>query len=135
MSTDTMPTKKAHHGNNIKRLREMLGVKQEAIAIALDMTQQNLSKLEQREEIEDDTLEKIAQVLQVPVNAIKNLTDDATYSFINTFNDGSSNTGYINSSLSGHYQCSFNPLDKVVELYERMLKEKSELLEKMLKEK
>lgn len=34
--------------------------------------------------------------------------------------------------------CSFNPLDKVIELYERMLqaeKEKVEYLEKLLKEK
>ncbi len=133
MNIETMPFKKAHHGRNIKRLREMLGVKQEAIAIALDMTQQNMSLLEQKEEIEDKILEKIAKVLNVPADAIKNMSDDVTVSYINTFNDSAINQGHFSP-----YYCTFNPIDKVVELFERMLKaeqERNTILEKLLKEK
>lgn len=59
------PSVKVHHGRNIKRLREMLGVKQEFIANELNMTQQAISKLEQKEEVEDEVLEKVAKVLNV----------------------------------------------------------------------
>jgi hypothetical protein len=50
--------------------------------------------------------------------------------YFNTFNDSQGNF------QSNH--CNFNPLDKVVELYERLVqaeKDKVEYLEKLLKEK
>lgn len=132
MDTDTMAMPKVHQGRNVKRLRDILGVKQETLAIELNMTQQAVSKLEQKELIEDETLNKIAKVLRVPVEAIKNMTDEAAFNVVaNTFNDES--TAVIN-----HYQCTFNPLDKVVELYERMLKteqEKVSLLQEALRDK
>ncbi len=125
---------KIHHGRNIKRLREMLGIKQETIAAELNITQQTMSKLEQKEQIEDETLEKVARVLKVPVDSIKKFTDEAAINVIaNTFND----TFHENSSFIG-YKPTFNPIDKVIELYERMLKleqEKVALLEKILGEK
>ena len=55
-------------------------------------------------------MDKISKVLKVPVEAIKNFDEAATVNYIaNTFNGNSGN--YMN----------FNPLDKVVELYERLL--------------
>jgi len=55
-------------------------------------------------------LDRISKVLNVPVDAIKNFDEAATVNYIaNTFNGNSGN--YMN----------FNPLDKVVELYERLL--------------
>jgi transcriptional regulator with XRE-family HTH domain len=41
----------AHHGQNIKRLREIMGVKQEAIAVELNITQQAMSKLEKKNKL------------------------------------------------------------------------------------
>jgi transcriptional regulator with XRE-family HTH domain len=124
------PTSKIHHGQNIKRLREIFGIKQEFIAAELDTTQQFISKLEQKEVIDDETLEKVAKAMKLPVEAIKNLNDEATFNFIaNNFHDQSSGS-------VGNYSCTFNPLDKVVELYERLLGEKEEkvaLLEKIQK--
>jgi len=140
MDIESQLNKKIHHGRNIKRLREMLGVKQEAIAVELDITQQAVSNLEQKEIVDNPTLEKIAQIMNIPVEAIKNMTDDTTYNYINTFNDEVNNhNGFYN------FNCSFNPIDKIVELYndkielyERMLKsekEKAELFEKLLNDK
>jgi len=64
--------KETHYGRNIKRLRNILDIKQESIAFALNMTQQNFSVLEQKQEIENSLLEKIAAIMKIPVDLIKN---------------------------------------------------------------
>lgn len=117
-----MTEKKPHQGRNVKRIREILGVKQDALALDLGISQQTISSIEQKETIDEDLLERIANALKVPSEAIKNFNEEATVTYIaNTFNGNSGN--YMN----------FNPLDKVVELYERLLqseREKIELLQK-----
>lgn len=128
-NTATMP----HQGRNIKRIREILGVKQDALAIDLGLTQQAVSLLEQKETLDAPMLEKIAQVLGVTQEAIKNFNEDAAINIIaNTFHDSSAS----NSTFGNSY--NFNPIEKIVELYERMLqaeKEKNELLQKLLDKK
>jgi transcriptional regulator with XRE-family HTH domain len=66
-----------HLGRKISRIRELRGMKQETLAIELGISQQAVSKLEQSEEIEDSTLEKIANVLGVSKEAIKNYSDES----------------------------------------------------------
>jgi transcriptional regulator with XRE-family HTH domain len=51
-----------HLGQNIKRLREVLGVKQDAIAAELNITQQAASNLEKKEQIGDEILEKVSNI-------------------------------------------------------------------------
>lgn len=131
MNTDTAP-KKVHHGRNIKRLREMLGIKQEILATEMDITQAAVSKLENKEQIEEETLEKVAKVLRIPVEAIKKFNDEGTLNLVaNTFNSYDTSNGLT---------INFNPIEKILELYnekqelyERMLKEKDALVEKLLK--
>ncbi|MBS4065634.1 MAG: helix-turn-helix transcriptional regulator [Chitinophagaceae bacterium] len=126
-----MTEKTIHEGRNVKRIREILGVKQDALAAELGLSQQAVSALEQKEKIDDKILEDVAKVLKVPAEAIKNMNEEATTNFFNTFNDTS--TGAFNN-----YNCTFNPIDKVVELYEALLKserEKVALLEKLLDKK
>ena len=45
--------KNVHHGRNIKRFREMLGIKQDTLAVALgeEWNQKKISILEQKETI------------------------------------------------------------------------------------
>lgn len=73
---------------------------------------------------------KIAKALGVSVEAIKNFSEEAVLNIIgNTYHDN----GIVNAGLN--YNCNFNPLDKVVELYERLVqaeKDKVEYLEKLL---
>lgn len=127
----TEETKTVHQGRNVKRIREMLGVKQEALASDLGLTQQAVSQLEQKEALDKETLQRIAEVLKVPVDAIKNFDDEGAINIIsNSFHDEA-------SAYSVNYKCNFNPIDKVVELYEALLKserEKIGLLERMLNE-
>jgi transcriptional regulator with XRE-family HTH domain len=129
MKSTTMPEKLIHQGHNVKRIRELLGVKQEALAIELgdDWNQQKISLLEQKEVIEPGLLEQVAKALKVPAETIKNFSEEAAVNFIsNTFN----HSGLFNNNCSLY----FNPLEKVIELYERMIKEKNELIEKLMKE-
>ena len=118
----------AHHGNNIKRLREILGVKQETIAAEFNISQQAVSDLEKKQFLDDDVLEKVSKVLKVPVDVIKKFNDETVVNIIaNAFND-----------TSVCYQPVFNQIDKFMDLFERLLKteqEKNALLEKMLQEK
>jgi len=134
--------KTIHQGRNVKRFREMLGLKQEGLAYMLgdDWNQQKISLLEQKEEIDDQLLEQIAEQLKVPADAMKNFDEEMAVFNIQNNYEGS------NSGASGVYtnnnNCTFNPLEKYVEaieankqLYERLLqseKEKNELLQKLL---
>ncbi|MDR0863829.1 MAG: helix-turn-helix transcriptional regulator [Candidatus Symbiothrix sp.] len=117
-----------HHGQNIKRLREMLGVKQDTIAVGLSMTQQAMSKLEQKEQIDDEILEKVSKILNIPADAIKNFNDESAINVI-------ANTINAANVAPFCHQPIFNPIEKIVELYERMLKieqEKNSLLEQIV---
>lgn len=131
MTNTDMPNK-VHEGKNIKRFREMLGMKQEALALELgdDWTQKKVSLLEAKETIEPEVLEQVAKVLKVSPETIKNFSEEVATNYFNTFNDNSSNQGAIGTNNFCHL--TFNPIDKLVELYERLLaseKEKNELLQ------
>jgi transcriptional regulator with XRE-family HTH domain len=113
-----------HIGRKISKIRELRGMKQETLATELGISQQAISKIEQSAEVEEEALIKIANVLGVLPDAIKNFSDEAALNYFNTFNDNS--TGAFNN-----FNCTFNPIDKVIELYERLLaseREKIELL-------
>ena len=128
METKKLSPTKTSHGYNVKRMRDMLGVKQEAMAAALSMSQQNFSKLEQKDEIEDNLLAKIADVLGVSIEAIKNFDER---NVANVFSSSFDNNSAV-------YYSIYNPIDKISELYERMMKEKDgqiELLKSLLDKK
>ena len=124
--------KKIHQGRNIKRFREMQGIKQEALAYDLgdDWNQKKISMLEQKEEIDLPLLQKISKVLKLPVEAFQNFDEDQAINIIsNTFDNGAFlNTGHTAT-------INVNPVDKLIqlhdqkiELYERMLKEKDKMM-------
>mgnify|MGYP003644270210 CR=1 FL=1 len=132
METATKPN---HIGRKISRIRELRGMKQEALADVLGISQQAVSKIEQSPEVEDDKLDKVAKALNVSTETIKNFSEELAINYFNNFYDNSSSQG--NSFNQGSF-ATFNPLDKVVELYERLLqaeKDKIEYLEKLMKEK
>jgi len=128
MNEETQFSSTVHHGRNIKRLREILGIKQEVIAAEFSITQQAVSDLEKKTQISDDVLERVAKILKIPVDAIKNFNDEAAVNIIaNTFN----------ASALLCNQPTINQIDKLSEMMERLLKaeqEKNALLEKMLAE-
>ena len=122
---------KVHEGRNVKRFREMLGMKQDALAWQLgeEWTQKKISLLESKETLDVKLLQQISDALKIPVEAIQNFDEEAAIAYINTFNDSSSNHG----TIGNNYNCelNFNPLEKMIELYERMLQQQREMIEKL----
>lgn len=107
MTNTDIPTK-AHHGRNVKRIREMLGVKQEALALEMGnhWTQRRISLLEQKEEIESEVLEEVSKALQVTPEAIKNFDEEkAIYNISCNFSDNAVNNNAINIQ-------NINPVEK-----------------------
>ena len=131
--------KTGHIGRKISKIRELRGMKQEALAQALGISQQSVSVIENSEEVEQAMLERIATALEVSVEGIKQFSEEAVFNFFNTFNDHA----LSNSTGAFANACTFNPLDKLIEayeenkkLYERLLeaeKEKVALLEQLKK--
>ena len=115
-----------HIGKKISKIRELRGMKQEALATELGISQQAISKIEQSADIEDAVLNKIAAALGVNTDAIKNFDQEKAINiFSNTYND--------NSSILGTY--NFNPLDKLMTALEdnkKLFEEKVALLERLL---
>jgi len=108
-----------YFSNKTRRRGLILRIKQEVLAAELGVSQQSVSRMEQSEVLEDDVLEKVAKILGVQPDAIKNFSEEAVFNYFNTFNDSSS--GF-------NYHCTFNPIEKIVELYD----EKVALLERLL---
>ncbi|GLU43283.1 transcriptional regulator [Muricauda sp. NBRC 101325] len=109
-------------------------MKQEALAEELGISQQAVSNIENSEKVDDVKLEEIAKALGVTKEGIENFSEEVVFTIIgNTYNDNSS---------SLNYNCTFNPLDKLIEayeenkkLYERLLqaeKDKVTYMEKLL---
>ncbi len=105
----------------------MLGIKQEVLAFDLDISQQKISQLEQKEIIENDLLQKISEVMKIPVEAFQNFDEEQAINLI------SNNASFENCQQPAFFnnQPNFNPIDKVIELYD----EKIALYERLLKEK
>ncbi|OJU74363.1 MAG: transcriptional regulator [Bacteroidetes bacterium 47-18] len=126
-----MPNHKVHEGRNIKRFREMLGIKQDALAFDLNMSQQAVSLLEQKETIDTPLLQKISALLKIPVEAIQNFDEEQAVNIIaNTFGD--------HANFFNYGTMHIHPIDKLIQLheekialYERMLKEKDEMMARL----
>lgn len=136
----TPSAKKIHEGRNVKRFREMLGIKQDALAFELgeDWNQQKISLLEQKETVDAALLQQISAALKIPAEAIQSFDEEQAVNVIaNTFHEKAFENAFANNCTF-----NFNPLDKLIEaleenkkLYERLLqaeREKVALLEKLL---
>lgn len=125
--TNTANPKNIHQGRNVKRFREMMGIKQDALAYQLgtDWNQQKVSLLEQKETIDASILAQVSAILKVPVEAFENFDEEQAVNIIaNTFQDEA-------VAYAEQYKCQFNPLDKMVELYERMLQQQKEMIDQL----
>lgn len=95
MTTETIERKaQGHDGWKVQRVRVSLGVKQEALAVDLGMSQSEVSKIEQQDKIEDELMSKIAGALGVSPEVIRSFDlEKAVYNINNirdnTFQEGS----------------------------------------------
>ncbi|MBX2944067.1 MAG: helix-turn-helix transcriptional regulator [Cyclobacteriaceae bacterium] len=115
---------KIHHGRNVKRFREMRGLKQEGLAYELGemWNQKRVSLLEQKEVLDPDLIGRIAEILSVPMEAITNFNEDIAIQVLGKTKE------------SGSWN-NLNPLEEifrlqkdVIALYERLINEKEEMI-------
>lgn len=111
-----MTERTIHQGRNVKRFREM--------------NQQRVSLLEQKETIDVRLLQQISAALKIPVEAIENFDEEAAINIISS--------SFDNGSVGVNYFPTFHPVEKLMQLheekialYERMLKEKDDMMEKL----
>lgn len=143
METENIKTKNVNQGANVRKLRQIIGMKQDTMAELLNTNQQTVSRIEQKKILDEDTVVKIANILHVSPKIIQEWEESANSIVIenNTFQAGSSNVGVVESQRDNVVN---HPVDKIMEqskenasLYERLLaleKEKVTLLEQLLKE-
>ena len=98
--------------------------------------------IEQSETLDEAKLEEVAKVLGVTKEGIENFSEEKVINFFNNFNDNSFSNSQGTFAATN---CTFNPLDKLIEsqeenkkLYERLIqaeKDKVIYLEELLKKK
>lgn len=115
-------------GPKIRKIREIKGYSQEYIASKMSIKQNSYSKLERGEtNLSIDRLMEICSVLEIELSTLMNF--DEKMVFNNCTQNG--NFGENNTFV-------FNAVEKIQELYERIIKAKNEEIEtlnKLLKQK
>ena len=138
---------KIHHGKNVARFRQLLLIKQDALASMLgeDWNQMKISRLEAKEEIDDALLKQLADAMKLPLETLKNFDlENSVVNIQNNYDGANTGSGSIangfNHDASVNRECVFNPLEKYIEavdkiekLYADLLKAKEEQLELMRK--
>lgn len=122
-------------GQKVERVRLFKGIKQEYLANKLGISQPQVSKIEQQEEIEEELLKQIAEILEVTPESIKNFDDEKiTYHINNMYhihdNEFNIHDNEMKDNASGSFNAQqFNSTDKIIELCERLIKSERELAE------
>ena len=100
-----------HIGRNIQKIRVYLGMKQEALAADLGVSQNVISKIEKESEIEEGLLNKIASVLGISAEVIKDFDVERAIYNINSYKDATISPGAIAAVYVASQQ--INPVDKI----------------------
>ena len=133
MEAEELTVGRVHHGHNIRRFRIEKNMNQEVLSQLVHLSQSAVSKYEQMRVIDDEMLHRFSRALGVPFEYLKSLEEDAqTVVFenntVNNNDQASANIGYTEDSDNSvdNRVNNFNPIEKITELYERLLKEKDE---------
>lgn len=78
-------------------------------------------------------MQQLSGALKIPVEAFENFDEEQAINIIsNTFTD------FKDNAVANANYCTFNPIDRIIELYEALVKserEKNELLQTLLDKK
>ncbi|MDB4926545.1 helix-turn-helix transcriptional regulator [Mucilaginibacter sp.] len=108
-----------HIGRKVERVRKLRGLTQGQLGERLGgISKQAVSKIEQSEDIDDNRLKDIAEALDVTFDGLKSFNEERVlYNTINFYE----NSGVTATSISANVENINNPLEKTIELYERLL--------------
>ncbi|MCX2453631.1 helix-turn-helix transcriptional regulator [Pedobacter sp. PLR] len=117
---------RVHQGKNVKRFREMLGLRQEGLAEEMgnEWNQKRISLVEAKEVVEQQVLILVATALKIPVEVLENFTEEAAINYFNTFIDSANNSvnngtgsSTVNAAGSGG---KYNLVDQLIEAMENL---------------
>jgi transcriptional regulator with XRE-family HTH domain len=128
-----MGINRVHYGYNIRRLREIMGIKQVALAKGMGngWTQQRISKLESQEWVKPDIMERVAKALGLSPEVIENFNEEVLLNNIRE-RQGLLYLSHNDLSPAGRLKAL---MEENKALYEHLLrseKEKNNLLRKLL---
>lgn len=133
---NTGTSQRVHHGHNIASARRMKGLVQKTLADLLGMSQQRLSQIESTKIVSDEILQKVAEITGVSLEDLKTMEEPMSIYIENNNNtiQDASDVGSISvgdsvdgSTITYHV----NPIDKITELYERLLKADQEKIKEL----
>lgn len=107
-----------HIGQNISKVRGLLGIKQETVAASLKISQQTLSRIEQSAHLNESSLERIAGALGVPAKFIIEFDEQIMMRLFigQQVLDSTEKDKLLYTQL----------VEKIIELYERLLQSKQQ---------
>jgi hypothetical protein len=120
-----------HQGHNVRFFRQALGLKQDQLVDLLGpgWSQAKLSKTESKAELEDDEKKKIAEALNISEDLIEKFNEREGMNIIhNTFSQ------FSNGAIGNAYQPIIHPVDQLIQVYERQLKELKDEIAELRKE-
>lgn len=106
-----------HMGNNIAKIRGFKQVTQKEMASKMGMKQQEYSRVEKKQFIDDEMVELVADILDVPAETIKTMDENISIQNI-----------YQQSGNQGHVLNYGDSSDKIIQLYEKLLQEKDRII-------
>ena len=113
-------------GNKIKNIRELKNFTQEYMADKLEISQAAYSKLEKGDlKISQDKLNKIAEILDVNLEDIKDFDNKRILNNYNSIKENNSNITYSNQDIiliRKLYEDKINLLEKLVQKQEEEIK-------------
>lgn len=121
-----------HLGRKIERVRRLRNLTQAELGGLLGISKQAISKIEQTEKLNDDRLSEIASVLGVTLEGLKKY-DEVTV----LYNSFSFYMNYHADMTIGSHEYAFSdfPIDKTIELFEKLLDNERVKFESLKKEK
>jgi len=121
-----------HMGRKIERIRRLRGMTQTDLGETLKITKQAVSKMEQTEKIDDDRLDEIAAALGVTAEGLKKYNEETVLYNTNNFYE---NCGVTTSAVSNNHTFNNFPIEKAIEIFEKLLQNEREKLKKIKNEK
>jgi transcriptional regulator with XRE-family HTH domain len=124
--------KAIHLGRKVERVRHLRGITQTELGELLGITKQAVSKIEQTEKINDERLNEIASALGVTVEGLKRYNDETVlYNTNNTYE----NCYVPTNTVGDNHTFNHFPIEKTIELFEKLLDKEREKFESLKKEK
>ncbi|RZJ71468.1 helix-turn-helix domain-containing protein [Flavobacterium sp.] len=116
-----------HIGRNISRIRELLGIKQETLALSVGLSQQSVSVIEKNAFVDDEKVLLFADALQVSPNVLKNFDERKLLDYFDKLGNLS-----VENSIPIAQNELFHRLLEAFEANNRLHDEKYSLYERLL---